>query len=81
MQAAITKQQLKQIGPHYGSIDTDSGKLFIGFAGALDLSDGLYHGELRFRDDFFDEELPRFSLSAALGGTPLTDDREESSSG
>ena len=45
----ITKNTLRQLNAAIGKLDTDSGQIFAGFVGRLEMVDRLYHGELRFR--------------------------------
>jgi hypothetical protein len=50
MDIAIAKDTLRKLNAATGSLDTDSGKVFAGFVGSLDMADGLYHGELRYEE-------------------------------
>ena len=45
---AITKDVLRTLNAAAGKLDTDSGEVFEGFVGRLEMSDRLYHGELRY---------------------------------
>jgi len=44
----ITKDTLRLLNAAAGKLDTDSNAVFFGFVGRLEMSDRLYHGELRF---------------------------------
>jgi len=46
----ITKDTLRQLNDEAGKLDMDTGCVFVGFVGRLEMSDGLYHGELRYAD-------------------------------
>jgi len=46
----ITKDTLRQINAAAGCMDEDTGKLVTGFVGRLEMSDGLYHGEIQYAD-------------------------------
>lgn len=45
---AITKATLRRLNAAAGSLDTDSGQVFVGFVGRLYMQDRLYHGDLQF---------------------------------
>ncbi|NQT40315.1 MAG: hypothetical protein HQ581_22670 [Planctomycetes bacterium] len=44
----ITKATLRQLNAATGKLDADSGDVFQGFTGRLEMSDGLYHGEVHY---------------------------------
>ncbi len=57
----ITKATLRQLNAAVGKLDTDSGQVFRGFVGRLEMSDGLYHGELQYTA--VGEEPPKDTVS------------------
>lgn len=71
MHIKITKDQLRQLQAQRGSLETDTGRIFVGLVGRRMPADGLYHCDLTFRDvaeaSVDDEETPRrFSLVGIL---------------
>ena len=50
MQVAIKKSALRELNKARGSLNLDSGQVFVQFIGTLDISDGLYHGEIIYAD-------------------------------
>lgn len=62
----ITKDTLRQLNAEVGKLDTDSGWVFAGFVGALDMSDGLYHGELRYEEPGDDPPQATVSIQCIL---------------
>lgn len=50
MPTKITKDTLRQLNAAVGKLDTDSKQVFVGFVGALNMADRLYHGELRYAE-------------------------------
>lgn len=66
---AITKDTLKQLNAAVGKLDTDTEKTFVGFVGALDMSDRLYHGELRYQDPGDDPPTETVSIKDILSPT------------
>ena len=58
----ITKDVLRKLNPaSVGKLDTDSGKVFLGFIGRYHMDDRLFHGELRFAE--VGEDPPRDTVS------------------
>lgn len=45
----ITKDTLRQLNAAAGKLDSDSGCVFLGFTGRLEMSDRLYHGDLHYQ--------------------------------
>jgi len=73
----ISKQQLAQLSAYRGRVNDRAVDLndkehqprtlkFVTFAGALDLSDKLYHGVLRFKEVTADAEAVAFDFSNLL---------------
>ncbi len=62
----LTKSQLETVNEHKGQLDTDSGQVFDGVAGSRsqDLSDPLYHVEVRFSACQPGVDYERFSFAA-----------------
>lgn len=58
---SITKDTLRKLNAAVGRLDVDSGQVFAGFVGRLDMSDRLYHGELRYSDP--GDNLPEETVS------------------
>jgi hypothetical protein len=46
----ITKDTLRELNAAVGKLDVDTGQVFTGFIGRLEMADGLYHGELHYAD-------------------------------
>jgi len=46
----VDKPTLRELNAATGKLDIDSGLVFTGFAGALNMQDRLYHGELGFAE-------------------------------
>ena len=67
----ITKDTLRQFNAAAGKLDSDSGKVFAGFVGALDMADGLYHGELRYEEPGDDPPEATVSIQHILSPTEL----------
>ncbi|MBC8869195.1 MAG: hypothetical protein H8E44_07245 [Planctomycetes bacterium] len=57
----ITKDTLRQLGEAKGKLDLDSGQVFVGFVGRIDLADKMYVGEVHFSAP--GEEPPADSIS------------------
>ncbi len=62
----ITKDTLRQLNVAAGKLNTDSGEVFLGFVGRLEMSDRLYHGELRFEVAGDDPPEDTVSIQAIL---------------
>lgn len=58
----ITKEQLRNVQKHRGKLDHDTGKVFLGFVGALDMSTKLYRGYLKY-EEVDDANPPKESVS------------------
>ena len=58
----ITKDTLRKLNAVVGFIDSDTGSVFEGFQGRLEMSDRLYHGELVFSDPS-EEYIPDGTVS------------------
>lgn len=67
MQASLTKQQLRELQAHRGCVDMATGKRFIRFCGGLDVSTGLYVGELELADVVDATDATTFSLDSVIG--------------
>lgn len=65
----ITKDTLRQLNAAIGKLDTDTKQVFDGFVGALYMSDGLYHGELRYSEPGDDPPKDTASIHAIV--TPI----------
>lgn len=66
----ITKIQLRQLQSHRGEIDLDSGQRFDGFIGALNIRDGLYHGDVTLSDSGdATGDIQTFSIAATIKPT------------
>lgn len=50
MLRCITKSTLRKLNEVVGKLDRDSGQVVTGFVGRLDMSDGLYHGEIHYTE-------------------------------
>lgn len=72
---AITKDTLRQLNAAVGKLDTDSGQVFVGFVGRLEMADRLYHGELRFEPA--GDDLPSESVSIQSILTPAMPEAED----
>ena len=46
----ITKDTLRRLNAAIGKLDKDSGRVVVGFIGSLDMSDRLYHGDIRYEE-------------------------------
>ncbi len=57
----ITKDVLRQLNAAVGKLDTDSGKVFLGFIGRFHMSDRLFHGDMNYAD--VGEDPPRDTVS------------------
>jgi hypothetical protein len=62
----VTKNVLKQLNAAVGKLDTDSGRVFLGFIGRLHMSDRLYHGDVRYADVGEDPPSDTVSIQAIL---------------
>jgi hypothetical protein len=74
---AITKDMLKQLNAVVGSLDSDSGMIFAGFVGRLEMADRLYHGELRYEEPGDDLPEATVSIQSILSPTSSVDSAEE----
>jgi hypothetical protein len=65
----ITKDTLRQLNAVAGCLDDDTGDIFVGFVGRLDMADRLYHGVITLRP--VGDELPTetVSIKAILDNT------------
>lgn len=57
----ITKGVLRQLNAAVGKLDSDSGKVFLGFIGRFHMSDLLFHGDVRYAD--VGEDPPKDTVS------------------
>jgi len=57
----ITKNVLRQLNDAAGKLDADTGDVFLGFIGRLEMSDGLYHGDVIYAD--VGEDPPKDTVS------------------
>jgi hypothetical protein len=62
----ITKDTLRQLNAAVGKLDTDSGKVFLGFIGRLEMSDRLYHGDVSYAEVGEDPPSDTVSIQAIL---------------
>lgn len=62
LKTEITKDQLRELNKHRGEVETDSGKIFAGFAGAISLPSRLYVGDVLLEDVGEDVPDGKFSL-------------------
>ncbi len=63
----ITKDVLRQLNPvAIGKLDTDSGKVFMGFVGRYHMTDRLFHGDMRYADVGDDPPSDTVSIQAIL---------------
>jgi hypothetical protein len=46
----ITKNTVRQLNAAVGKLDVDTGQVFAGFVGRLEMADRLYHGELCYTE-------------------------------
>lgn len=46
----ITKDTLRRLNAAIGKLDKDTGQVVVGFIGSLDMSDGLYHGDMHYEE-------------------------------
>ena len=63
---AITKDVLRTLNAEAGKLDTDSGMVFGGFVGRFNMTDRLFHGELRFTDPGDDPPKGTVSVKAII---------------
>ena len=66
----ISKDVLRKLNAAVGNLDSDSGKVFVGFIGRFDMSDRLFHGELHFAD--VGDEPPNEKVSIETILSPAT---------
>lgn len=62
----ITKDTLRQLGEAKGKLDLDSGQVFQGFVGRIDLADKMYVGEIYFATPGEEPPTDSISISAIL---------------
>lgn len=62
----VTKDILRQLNAAAGKFDVDTGRIFVGFVGRLEMADGLYYGELRHKDAGDDPPDDTISLQSIL---------------
>jgi len=67
----VTKDTLRQLNAATGKLDTDSGRVFTGFVGAISMADRLYHGELRYEEPGDDPPEATVSIQHILSPTEL----------
>jgi len=65
----ITKDTLRHLNAAVGSLDLDTNQIFVGFIGCLEMSDGLYHGSLRYAPAGEDAPKETVSIKSILGNT------------
>jgi hypothetical protein len=64
---SIDKNTLVALNQHRGELDKGSGKVFVGFVGAMNIDDRLFHGVANLQDAPSDDEQRKsFSLSAIV---------------
>ena len=75
----ITKDVLRQLNAAVEKLDADSGKVFLGFVGRLEMSDRLYHGDLRYADVGEDPPEDTVSIQSILDleSSSTVDDKEK----
>jgi hypothetical protein len=66
----VTKDVIRKLNSAVGKLDTDSGKRFLGFVGRLEMSDRLYHGELRYAEVGDDPPRDTVSIQTILSPEP-----------
>lgn len=66
----VTKDVLRQLNAAVGKLDTDSGKVFLGFVGRLHMSDRLYHGDVRYAE--VGDDSPKDTVSIQTILSPAT---------
>lgn len=66
----ITHEQLRVLQPCRGQLDRDSGRVFLGVRGAMNISDRLYYLEDLWRPLTEGDQLATFSMSEVLGQSP-----------
>lgn len=66
----ITKDTLRQLNAATGKLDSDSGLVFLGFVGRLEMSDGLYHGDARYEEAGDDPPKEFVSIATLLSPNP-----------
>jgi|GEM_PF-6976312 len=73
----VTKDTLRQLFAAKGKLDTDTGRIFDGFIGRMEMSDRLYHGELWFSDVGEEPPFETVSIQMILGGEPESEETED----
>jgi hypothetical protein len=64
----LTKPQLRELQPHRGHLDTDSGMVFTTFIGEKG-DDGCWHGECQFSEPG-ETPVPSFRFSDIVEAVP-----------
>ena len=63
---SISKDTLRKLNAAIGKLDADTGRVFCGFIGRLNMSDGLYHGDMQYSDPGDDPPKQTVSIEAIL---------------
>ena len=68
VQVTIGKPVLRELNQAVGKYDTDTGMVFRGFVGRLEMADRLYHGTLNFETASDERPESVVSINAIMGG-------------